>query len=139
MIQGSVAEHYSRVWDYGAKILRTNLGSTVSLKCYTREGEVNPTFQRLYICLDALKKGWKEGCMPILGLDGCHTKVVHDGQLLTDVKVDPNNQMYHVAYALVESECRDTWVWFLQLLAMDLEINNSYGMVWISDKQKGLI
>ncbi|KAK2656207.1 hypothetical protein Ddye_009259 [Dipteronia dyeriana] len=76
---------------------------------------------------------------PILGLDGCHTKVVHNGQLLTAVGVDPNNQMYLVAYALMESEYRDTWVWFLQLLAVDLEINNSYGIVWISDKQKGFI
>ncbi|KAK2654694.1 hypothetical protein Ddye_014550 [Dipteronia dyeriana] len=134
-VQGSVAEQYSRVRDYGAEILRTNPGSTVSLKCYTREGEVNPMFQRLYICLDTLKKGWKEGCRPILGLDGCHTKVVHNGQLLTAVGVDPNNQMYTVAYALVESECRDTWVWFLQLLAVDLEIENSYGMIlWCAAK-----
>ncbi|KAK2640711.1 hypothetical protein Ddye_022474 [Dipteronia dyeriana] len=70
MIQGSVEEQYSSVRDYGAKILRTNLGSTVRLKCYTREGEENPRFQRLYICLDALKKWWKEGYRSILGLDG---------------------------------------------------------------------
>ncbi|KAI9194337.1 hypothetical protein LWI28_005181 [Acer negundo] len=57
MIQGFVEKQYSKVRDYGAEIIRTNLGSTFSLKCYTREGKENPRFQRLYICLDALKKG----------------------------------------------------------------------------------
>ncbi|KAK3205209.1 hypothetical protein Dsin_019255 [Dipteronia sinensis] len=47
--------------------------------------------------------------------------------------------MYPVAYVLVESECKDTWTWFLEQLAVDLGINNYFGVVWISDKQKGLI
>ena len=59
--------------------------------------------------------------------------------LLTTIRVDPNNQMYPVAYALVKSECKDTWCWFLELLGTDLELNNNYGIVWITDKQKGLI
>ncbi|KAK2654695.1 hypothetical protein Ddye_014551 [Dipteronia dyeriana] len=52
--------------------------------------------------------------------------------------VDPNNQMYPVAYAFVESECRETWLWFLELLSVDLELNNSHGIVWIIVKQNGL-
>ena len=47
--------------------------------------------------------------------------------------------MYPVAYALVEFECKDTWCWFLELLRADSELNNSYDIVWIIDKQKGLI
>ncbi|KAK2658185.1 hypothetical protein Ddye_004718, partial [Dipteronia dyeriana] len=60
-------------------------------------------------------------------------------QLLTAIRVTPNNQMYLVAYALVESNYKDTWTWFLEQLAVDLGINNSFGVVCISDKQKGLL
>ncbi|KAK3223766.1 hypothetical protein Dsin_010791 [Dipteronia sinensis] len=77
--------------------------------------------------------------MGILGLDGCFIKGYHIGQLLTAIGVDPNNQLYPVTYALVEFECRDTYEWFLELLGKDLEINNSYGIVWIIDKQRWLI
>ncbi|KAK2638066.1 hypothetical protein Ddye_025861 [Dipteronia dyeriana] len=76
--------------------------------------------------------------MTILGLDGCFIKGHHVRHLLIAIGVDPENQMYLVAYALVESECRETWLWFLELLGIDLELNNSYGIVWIIDKQKGL-
>ncbi|KAK1591161.1 hypothetical protein Q3G72_003222 [Acer saccharum] len=139
IIQGSIKEQYSKLWKYGVEIRRMNPDSLSIMKCSTAAGDAKPRFQRLYICLDALKKGWKEGCMPILGLDGCFIKGHHTGQLLTAIRVNQNNQMYLIAYALVESECRETWLWFLELLGVDLEINNSYGLVWITDKQKGLI
>ncbi|KAK0605702.1 hypothetical protein LWI29_029774 [Acer saccharum] len=119
--------------------MRMNPSSTVIMKCSKEVGVHNLVFQRLYICLGALKKGWKEGCRRILGLDGCFIKGFHTGQLLIAIGVDPNNQMYPVAYALVESECKDTRCWFLKLLGADLELNNSYGIVWITNKQKGLI
>ncbi|KAK4839838.1 hypothetical protein QYF36_025358 [Acer negundo] len=55
-------------------------------------------------------------------------------EVLTVIRVDLNNQMYLVAYALVEAETKDTWGWFLEQLAADLELNNSFDIVWISDK-----
>lgn len=33
-----------------------------------------PYFQRLYVCLEACKNGFKRGCRPIIGVDGCHLK-----------------------------------------------------------------
>ncbi|KAK0588939.1 hypothetical protein LWI29_007477 [Acer saccharum] len=109
--------------------MRMNHDTTIILKC-----DDSGRFQRMYICLGALKQGWKQGCMPFIGLDGCFTKGYHIGQLLTTIGVDPNNQMYPVTYALVEAETKDTWVWFLEQLGADLELNNSFGIVWISDK-----
>ena len=114
-----------------------NPGSTTQVKC-SLDGDI-PVFQRIYICLAALRKGWLEGCRRIIGLDGCFIKGQHRGQLLTAVGVDPNNQMYPIAYVVVETENRETWQWFLELLKVDLNINNSHGIAWITDKQKGLI
>ena len=58
---------------------------------------------------------------------------------MTVVGVDPNNQMYPIAYIIVESETRETWTWFLDFLGEDLCLNNDHGLSWISDKQKGLL
>ncbi|KAK4839483.1 hypothetical protein QYF36_022295 [Acer negundo] len=134
MIHGSIKEQYSKLWEYCAEVKRMNPCSLVMMKYDREAGCENPLFQRLYICLGALKKGWKECCRPILGLDGCFIKGFHIGQLFTVIGVDPNNQMYPVTYVLVESECKDIWCWFLELLGSDLELNNFYGIVWITDK-----
>ncbi|KAL0405520.1 UNVERIFIED_CONTAM: hypothetical protein Slati_3865900, partial [Sesamum latifolium] len=61
------------------------------------------------------------------------------GQLLTTVGVDPNNAMYPIAYAILENETKDSWVWFLSLLQSDLELDEEYAWTCTSDKQKGLI
>ncbi|XP_052876217.1 uncharacterized protein LOC128282036 [Gossypium arboreum] len=41
-----------------------------------------------------------------------------------------------VAFAAVESENKQSWFWFLELLQRDLEIDNSYNICFMSDKQK---
>ncbi|KAK2645924.1 hypothetical protein Ddye_021119 [Dipteronia dyeriana] len=97
MIHGSVNEQYSKLWEYCAEIKMMNPDSSMIIKCSISSGYANPMFQRLYMCLSALKKGWKKGCRPILGLDSCFIKGHHVGQLLTAIEVDPNNQIYHVA------------------------------------------
>ncbi|GMI83734.1 hypothetical protein HRI_002042700 [Hibiscus trionum] len=97
-----------------------------------------PHFKRFYVCFDSLKKGWKEGCRPILGLDGCFLKGPFKSELLSAVGRDANNQMYPVAWAIVEVECTDSWAWFLNLLAADLNLEDGFGFTIISDQQKGL-
>ena len=65
-------------------------------------------FQRIYISLGALKKGFLEGCRPFIGLDGCFLKGPI-GILLTAVGVDANGQIYPFAYAMVEKEMYKSW------------------------------
>ncbi|MBA0608850.1 hypothetical protein Godav_021019, partial [Gossypium davidsonii] len=61
----------------------------------------SPTnFKRFYVCFEALKRGWKEGCRPVLGLDGCFLKGPFKCKLLAVVGRDGNNQMYLVAWAI---------------------------------------
>ncbi|XP_024176584.2 uncharacterized protein LOC112182337 isoform X2 [Rosa chinensis] len=94
----------------------------------------------MYICLGALKNGFKAGCRAVIGLDGAHLKSAFGGQLLTAVGIDANNTTWVIAYAMVENETKDSWIWFLQLLGKDLDINDGgAGWTFISDKQKGLM
>ncbi|KAK4391534.1 hypothetical protein Sango_1931200 [Sesamum angolense] len=76
---------------------------------------------------------------PIIGVDGCHLKGPHGGILLTAVGIDPNNCLYPIAYAVVGSETKQSWEWFLMLLKKDLHILRNGIYTFISDKQKGLL
>ncbi|KAH1129833.1 hypothetical protein J1N35_001211 [Gossypium stocksii] len=92
----------------------------------------------MYVCLHACKDGYKAGCRRIVGLDGCFLKGYYSGYLLAAVGIDANNNIYLFAYAAVESENQASWLWFLELLAIDLEIVSSYQISFMSDKQKEL-
>ena len=58
----------------------------------------------MFVCLDACKQGFKAGCRPLIGLDGCFLKGYYGGQLLSAVGQDGNNQIYVIAYAIVDVE-----------------------------------
>ncbi|KAL2471215.1 Uncharacterized protein Adt_39351 [Abeliophyllum distichum] len=79
-------------------------------------------FRRMYICLGALKKGFRSGCRRVIGLDGCFLKGENGGHMLTAVGIDANNRMYPLAYAVVESENSSIWKWFLDIYLMMWEL-----------------
>jgi hypothetical protein len=54
-----------------------------------------------------LNKGFKAGCRKVIRLDGCFFKGACQGELLCAIGRDANNQMYHVAWAVVEQETKD--------------------------------
>ncbi|XP_072054976.1 uncharacterized protein [Arachis hypogaea] len=82
--------------------------------------EGRPLFNRLYISLDACKKGFKAGCRPLIGLDGCFLKGYFGGHLLSAVGQDANNSFFVIAFAVVETENTESWKWFLSILHDDL-------------------
>nr|KAJ0214829.1 hypothetical protein LSAT_V11C400182330 [Lactuca sativa] len=90
-------------------------------------------FKRIYICLGALKLGFKSGKRELLGLDGCFLKGPHPGQILTTVDLDSNNGIYSLAYAVVEPKTKSSWTWFLEFLGCDLDLdascNFSFGII----------
>ena len=124
----SLKEHYSRVRDFGQEVLLSNPQNTVKIST-TRLNEDDPVkFKRIYVCYFALKAGWKAGCRPLIGLDGCFLKTVIGGQLLSAVGRDENNQMFPICYAVVESENTDSWRWFITLLKDDLDLGDGGGL-----------
>jgi len=130
----STKGQYQRLYDYQDELLRSNPGSTVIV---VKEPHVEPpTFQRMFICLDALKKGFIAGCRRVVGLDGCFFKGATNGELLCAIGRDANNQMYPIAWAVVEKETNETWDWFCGLLFKDLGVGDGSDWVFISDQQK---
>nr|GEV11332.1 reverse transcriptase [Tanacetum cinerariifolium] len=113
---GDMVEHYAKLWDYKEELETTNPGSTIEL---------------IYV---VSSQGGPRSC---IGLDGCFLKGLQKGQLLTCVGRDANDQMYPVAWAVVQVENNDTWSWFLKLLIEDLEmIDGGKGWTLLTDQQK---
>ncbi|XP_016691021.1 uncharacterized protein [Gossypium hirsutum] len=83
---------------------------------------------RLKVCKD----GYRDGCRRIVGLDGCFLKGYYSGYLLATVGIDATNDIYPIAYTAVESENQASWLWFLELLTIDLEILSSYEISFIT-------
>ncbi|XP_019106110.2 uncharacterized protein LOC104898713 [Beta vulgaris subsp. vulgaris] len=147
MISGDVAEQYKRVWDYAATVRKCNEGSNAVVKCERIE-RPPPLFQRMYICLQPCKEGFMAGCRPILGVDGCHLRGPYPEILLTAVGKDDNNNIFPVAWCIVEVENSQTWTWFLELLVKDLGSvaeavtfmhEREEAVTYMSDMQKGLL
>ena len=137
-IYESCKGEYAKVFQYQAEILRTNLGSTVAV-CLDPE-YVFHVFQRIYVCFDACKKGFIAGCRKVIGVDGCFFKGACNGELICAIGRDANNQIYPIAWVMVEKETEDSWSWFFGLLQKDLNIPiGGKGWVIISDQQKGLL
>ncbi|PKI39652.1 hypothetical protein CRG98_039979 [Punica granatum] len=81
-------------------------------------------------------EGFKAGCKPLIGLDGCFLKGYYEGQLLSTVAQDGNQHFYVIVIAVVEQESRDTWSWFLTNLLADIGQYSDNGWNFISDQQK---
>lgn len=109
-------------------------GYTAKVQCICIQNPP-PIFQRMYIyiCLQPCKQGFLAGCIPLLGVDGCHLRGPYPGILLTAIGKDGNNNIFLVAWAVVETDNVDTWTWFLELLVKDLE-SVAYTITWVHIK-----
>ncbi|KAK8609093.1 hypothetical protein V6N13_025400 [Hibiscus sabdariffa] len=55
----------------------------------------------------------------------------YQGYILAAVGIDADSCIYPITVAAVEAETRDSWSWFLHLLANDLDIVKSYHMTFM--------
>lgn len=134
-IEGSLKEHYAKLWDYAAEIRRANPGSHVQV--YLEPQPDNTVvFDKMYVSFKGVVDGWLHGCRKVIGVDGCFLKGICKGELLSAVGRDANNHIYPLAWAVVNVENKRTWKWFLDHLMEDIGGGNGSGITILSDGHK---
>nr|KAJ0189711.1 hypothetical protein LSAT_V11C800395300 [Lactuca sativa] len=133
-----LSEHYARIWEYGGEIIKLNLDSTKNIGVDIKE-DGSDVFKRLYVCSKAIKDGWVRGCRRVIELDGCFLKRQCKGELLTAMGRDGKNQVYPIAWAMIDVEKKDNWEWSINLLVEDLCLELGEGLAIIFDLHKALV
>lgn len=129
---------FVRLCDYADVIKQTNPGSSCWVKIDKETEPGKNLFVYFYVCFHAFKQGWLEGCRNIIGFDGCFLKGACKGELLVAVGKNGNNQMYPIAWAVVDTETKHSWSWFISYLIADLNLGTGEGLTVMSDMQKVL-
>lgn len=76
-------------------------------------------------------------CRPILCVDDTFLARKYNGQILTAIATDRNNQVLPVAFAFVESENTNNWLWFLKNLRLSV-VQSRPNVCTIHDRHAGL-
>ncbi|KAL2930621.1 Antiviral helicase SKI2 [Bienertia sinuspersici] len=137
LLHGSMKDHYLKVGRY-LKFMKQNSPDT-KLVLVTDQESRPEVFKRLFVCFDGVAKGWIEGCRKVLCVDACFLKTFLGGQLLAAIGRDGNDQMYPVAWAVVEGENNQSWEWFINKVKQSLQLNDGAGMAIISDEHQSIL
>ncbi|GJT35535.1 heat stress transcription factor B-4-like protein [Tanacetum coccineum] len=108
-IRGDHVLQYSMLRDYVVELQSTNPNTTVKIEV---ERNTDPSLP---------------------------TRGPFSGQVLVAVGLDSNNGIYQLAYALVETESKSSWCWFLWCLSDDIDLHPNSNFTFITDRQKGII
>lgn len=112
-----------------------NLGTVADLEYETDELGCQ-RFLYVFLSFRASIKGFRQ-CRPVLVIDGTHLWGKYKGVLLTACGQDANFQVYPLAYAVVDSENKESWTWFLKKLERIL--GDSPKLTIISDRHKAIV
>ncbi|KAJ6844387.1 uncharacterized protein M6B38_292335 [Iris pallida] len=96
---------------------------------------VDAKFRRCFVSFYASFHGFENGCRPLIFLDKKCLTVNNLWKLLVAASVDGDNEIFPVAFAIVEEETPDSWHWFLLQLKYAI---TSQRVTIVSSRQKGL-
>lgn len=94
--------------NYVLELKQANLGSNVNFVTKREDVLEFHVFQRIYIFLTSIIEGFTADCRNILGLVGSLLKALMKGMLPMAVVRDENNQIFPVAWAIVEKETTES-------------------------------
>jgi len=111
---GNYKDSYHHLPTLIATIQARNPGTVIDIDDYINEKR-DRVLKRAFWSLGCMIQAFKH-CRPLLCVDGIFLTEQYRGTLLTAIGVDGNDQVVPIAFALVESEKSESWLWFLKLL-----------------------
>ncbi|XP_021598925.2 uncharacterized protein LOC110604952 [Manihot esculenta] len=93
-------------------------------------------FDRMFWAFKQSIEGFKY-CRPVVSIDGTFLYGKYTGCILCATAFDGNNQLFPLAFAIVDKEDGDNWSWFLDCLR--IFVTNREDLCVISDRHAGIL
>lgn len=130
-LQGSYKDAYGQLPLFCEQIMETNPGS---LATFTTKDD--SSFHRLFVAFHASLYGFHQGCRPLIFLGSVPLKSKYQGTLLAATAADGDDDVFPVAFAVVDTVTDNNWLWFLQQLKVAL--TTCHGITFVADRENGL-
>ncbi|GLT91403.1 hypothetical protein SLE2022_092940 [Rubroshorea leprosula] len=130
-LQDSFKDAYALLPFFCEKIKETNPGSIATFS--TKD---DTSFHRLFVSFHASISGFQQGCRPLLFLDSVAVNSKYQGNLLSATAADAEDDIFPVAFGVVDAENEDNWRWFLQELKSAVSLSTE--ITFIADFQHGI-
>ncbi|XP_022154402.1 protein FAR-RED ELONGATED HYPOCOTYL 3-like [Momordica charantia] len=111
LLMGSPKHSYTLLRKYGEALKAVNVGTVFEV-----ELEEDKYFKYAFMALGCCIRGFSSCIRPVLVIDGAHFKGKYRGVILIASSVDGNNQIYPLAFGIVDQESGQSWTWFLNMV-----------------------
>lgn len=110
-VRGCPEESYNLLLRYGEALKLANVGTIFHM-----ELEDDRFFKYLFMAVGPCVRGFLNCIRPVIVMDGTFLKNKYRGQLIVAVCLDGNNQIYPLAFGVVDRETDASIQWFLEKL-----------------------
>ena len=133
-IYGDFDESYAELPRFLAALSDANPDTVTTLKC---DPGVPRTciFNSAFWAFDPCIRGFRH-CRLVISIDATHLCGKYKGKLLIAMATNGNNEIYRLAFVVVESESTESWGWFLACLLT--YVTDQTNLCIISDRHRGI-
>ncbi|XP_013709047.1 uncharacterized protein LOC106412683 [Brassica napus] len=131
MVGGIPEKSFGKIPKYLHMLREANPGMHMFYKT-----DVDGRFRFLFASFGQSVRGFQTAMRQVLVVDGTFLKSKYKGVLLAATTLDGNSNLYHVVFAVVDSENDRSWDWFMRQLKV--VVADEHSLAFVSDRNASL-
>ncbi|KAK3212880.1 hypothetical protein Dsin_017586 [Dipteronia sinensis] len=128
---GDPWESFQRLPAYFYVLEQSNPRTVIKIKIDSKNW-----FKYGFMAIGASIEGFNSIIRPVIYIDATHLKARTMGVLLVSVCKDENEMIYPLAFEFANSECTESWTWFLKKLRKLIQYPDR--VILVSDRHNGI-